>query len=64
MTDHRKWKYKDSDFSTEELARTIESRLRWDAQVAQWQKEGFYEWNDFVPFDPLATEHLTEEVER
>lgn len=61
MNDYRKWKGKDSDFTTEELADTIASRLRWDAQVAQWQKEGHWEWNDHQPFNPLDTEILTEE---
>jgi hypothetical protein len=61
MTDYETWEGKDSDFTFEQLADTIDSRLRWDAQVDVWLKEGDLEWINHLPFDPTSTETLFKE---
>lgn len=60
MRDYKRWEHTDADFTLEELAEAVASRLRWDEQVEQWQKEGRF-GDDHKPFDPLATEDLGEE---
>nr|WP_154922856.1 hypothetical protein [Microbacterium testaceum] len=56
MTDYETWEHTDSDFTLEELADAIDSRLAWDAQVDEWQREGDMEWINHRPFDPTSTE--------
>ncbi len=55
MTNHKEWDGDDSDFTAEELAAAIASRLAWDAQVDEWQREGDTEWINHRPFDPTST---------
>jgi len=63
MTDYRLWKGKDSDFTLEQLADTISSRLRWDEEVDRMAREGDWEWNRHKPFDPTRTEKLIDDEE-
>lgn len=58
MTDYEKWRFTDADFTLEQLADAIASRLTWDAKVDEWQREGRSEWNNHRPFNPLSTEKL------
>lgn len=61
MTNYKEWDGDDSEFTAEELADAIASRLAWDAQVDEWLKEGDLEWIDHRPFDRTSTDTLFKE---
>lgn len=59
MSDDRKWEGTDFNLTLEELADSIQRRLRFDEEMRELLDRGWLEPGDVPqPFDPLDTEEL------